>query len=75
MLRLAHQPQDPLRYMLRCHLELAADMVLHQFFEKSAILIIHNIIVAKAAAHKYLFYMGHLPYLPQQRKIIAMIHL
>ena len=58
--------------MLRCHLALAAHMILYHFLQESVTLFFQQIIKPYAGTDKHLFYSGQFPQLSQQRNIILM---
>ena len=71
---LAHFIQHTGAAMLRRYLQLPADVVAHQLGEEGIVLLAHHVIVAQAAADKYLFDAGDGPQFPQQLDIIGVVH-
>ena len=60
--------------MLRRNLQLAGNVVFHQFLKEGLVLVQNQIIVADAAANEHLLHAGNGPKPPKDRKIIAVIH-
>ena len=58
MARLSHIAQDLIRNVLRRDLELAGDVVLHQFAQEGRILVGQQIVKADAAADEDLLHPG-----------------
>ena len=54
-MRLAHIVQHRVDAVLRSHLELAADVILHQLPEELVIFVLQHIVKPNARADKYLF--------------------
>ena len=71
---LAHFIQHTGAAMLRRYFKLPADVVAHQFGEEGIVLLAHHVIVAQAAADKYLFDAGDGPQFPQKLDIIGVVH-
>ena len=76
VLRLAHQPQHPLRHVLRRGLQPAADVVAAQLFQHSPVVLVRQqVIEAHAGTDEDLFHSGQLPQPPQQLHIFAVVGL
>ena len=71
--RLSHIAQDLIRNVLRRDLELAGDVVLHQFAQEGRILVGQQIVKADAAADEDLLHAGDGAQLTQQVYIIRMV--
>ena len=71
--RLAHIAEHRIDAVLRRHLELAGDVVLHKLREERAVLVAEDIVKPHAGAHKHLLDARNGAQLPQQREIIAVV--
>ena len=71
--RLAHPAEDGIGNMLRRHLQLPGDVVLHQFLEEGVLFVCQQIVEADAAADEDLLHPGDFPQLPQQSHIVAVV--
>ena len=59
--------------MLWCHLQLSADVVVHQFPEKILIFVLQKIIVANTTADEHLLHAIHPPQALQKRRILRVV--
>ena len=72
---LAHIVQHRGNAVLRSHLQLAADVVVHQFLKKRLILVLEHIVVADAAANKHLLYPRQGPQPPQKLRVFRVVRI
>ena len=70
---LAHHAQHLIGHMLRRDLQLAGNMIAHQFLEKRVARVGQQIIEPDAAADEYLFDARQLPEFPQQGQVIRVV--
>ena len=70
---LAHIVQHRVDAVLRRHLQLAGDVVLHQLREEFLVLVLQHVVIADAAADKDLLHPRDGPELPQQGEVIAVV--
>ena len=72
--RLAHVGQGVGGAVLRGHLQLAGNMVLHQFLEEGVVRVGHQVVEPDAAADEDLLDAGQLPDTAEDLQVIAVIH-
>ena len=70
---LAHVVQYRADTVLRRHLQLAGDVVLHQLLEEVLVLVLQHIVVADAGADEHLLDLGDLPHFLQQLRVLGVI--
>ena len=70
---LAHVVQYRADTVLRRHLQLAGDVVLHQLLEEVLVLVLQHIVVADAGADEHLLDLGQLPHFLQQLRVLGVI--
>ena len=70
---LAHVVQYAAHTVLRGHLELAGDMILHQLGKELAALVLEHIVEADAGADEHLLHPRHLPDLAQEHQIVGVV--
>ena len=74
MPRLAHKLEHPVGHMLRRYLEPSAYVILYDRPEKNVLfIIVHNIIISYAGAHKHLLYALYTFKLVKQLNIVRVI--
>ena len=71
--RLAHIAEHRIDAVLRRHLELAGDVVLHKLRKERTVLIAENIVKPHAGAHEHLLDARDGAQLPQQREIVPVV--
>ena len=70
---LAHVVQHAVHAMLGCHLQLTADVILHELCKKFAVFVLQHIVIADAAADEDLLHAGNGAQAAQKQQIIAVI--
>ena len=70
---LAHPGEDGVGHMLRGDLQLAGNVVLHQFPEKGVFFVRQQIVETDTAADEHLFDAGELPQLAKQCDIVRVV--
>ena len=71
---LAHHVQHRVGDVLRRHLQLAGDMVLHQLPQEGAVLVAEQVVEADAAADEHLLHPRQAAELAQQLQVIPVVH-
>ena len=72
-MRLTHVVQHRGHAVLRRHLQLAADVVLHQLAEKVLILVLQHVVIADAAADEHFFHLRELAQPPQKLRVLRVV--
>ena len=71
--RLSHVVQYRADAVLRRHLQLSRDMVLHQLLKERPVLVLQHIVVPDAAPHEHPLDPRQLPHPPQQLRVLRVV--